>query len=127
MSLQKLQKAFDGKLIGSKRMQKYVCETLLLMPQEIQDYICQKCWFVSSYEDAWAFAFAGNDLKNQYLIFISDDLLHQAASQIRYTIAHEIGHVILKHRNSVFTWQTKTEINKQEREADKFAKQYLKV
>jgi Zn-dependent peptidase ImmA (M78 family) len=41
-----------------------------------------------------------------------------------YSIAHEIGHVILKHRNSTLVKQTKREIKKQEREADKFAKQF---
>ncbi len=46
--------------------------------------------------------------------------------QIRYTIAHEIGHVLLGHRNSIIEKQSKAEISNQEREADEFARKYIK-
>jgi len=117
--------SFDGKLVGNKTMKINVCQTLAKMPDEIIDYVTQNCWFFASMEEAWAFTFAGNDLKNQHLIFLSDELLFQEKQQITYTIAHEIGHVILKHRNSVLEKQTKNEIKKQEKEADEFAKQYI--
>jgi len=45
--------------------------------------------------------------------------------QIKYSIAHEIGHVVLNHRNSVLIAQTKAEIKKQEKEADEFARKYI--
>lgn len=80
---------------------------------------------MSSMDDAFAYTFIGNDLKDQYLIFLGDDLLSQHAGQIRYSIAHEIGHVILGHENSVMRRQTKGEIAKQEKEADEFAKRYV--
>lgn len=80
---------------------------------------------MSTMEEAWAFTFTGNDLKDQHLIFLSDELLHQHAGQIRYSIAHEIGHVILNHRNPVLEQQTKQETRKQEKEADLFAKQFI--
>ena len=80
---------------------------------------------MSSMDDAYAFTFTGNDLKNQHLIFLSDDLLYQNISQIHYTIAHEIGHVILGHRNSTLSNQSKKEIKMQEKEADDFAKKYI--
>jgi len=118
-------KAFKGKLVGTKRMQKYVCEVVALMPKNVISYITETCWFLGSMDDAWAFTFTGNDIRNQHLIFLSDELLAQHASQIRYTIAHEIGHVMLKHRNSVFVKQPQGEIKKQEKEADKFAKMYI--
>jgi Zn-dependent protease with chaperone function len=117
--------AFSGKLVGNKRMKIYVCLTLSLMPDRIITYITSHCWFFASMEDAYGFTFNGNDLKNQHLIFLSDDLLFQQDKQIQYTIAHEIGHVILLHRNSVLEKQTKEEIKKQEKEADEFAKKYL--
>lgn len=117
--------AFDGKLVGNAHMKKYVCETLLRMPNEVIGLVTRECWFMASMEDAWAFTFSGNELKNQHLIFLSDDLLSQDESQIHYTIAHEIGHVVLGHRNSVLIQQTKEEIQKQEKEADVFAKQYI--
>lgn len=117
--------AFNGKLVGNKEMKISVCETLFKMPDEIIDYITKNCWFFASMEDAWAFTFTGNDLKNRHLIFLSDELLFQENQLIQYTIAHEIGHVILGHRNSVLEKQTKKEIRKQELEADKFAKKYL--
>lgn len=49
----------------------------------------------------------------------------QDKEQIQYTIAHEIGHVILKHKNSIGRMQTQSEIKIQEREADEFAREYL--
>ncbi len=117
--------SFKGKLVGNLQMKISVCDTLSLMPADIINYITSNCWFFASMEDAWAFTFSGNDLKNQHLIFLSDDLLFQDDEQIRYTIAHEIGHVILRHRNSVLEKQTKEEIKNQEYEADSFAKNYL--
>lgn len=116
---------FDGKLVGTPFMKVQVYETLSKMPSDIIDYVTQKCWFISSLQDAWAFAFTGNDLKDQHLIFLSDALLNQDISQIQFTIAHEIGHVILKHRNSVKLTQTQTEIKHQELEADEFAMKYI--
>lgn len=71
-------------------------------------------------DDAWAYTFTGNDLKNQHLIFLSDDLLRETPEQIMHSIAHEIGHVVLKHRNSTTTSQSKQEIKKQEKEAEAF-------
>ena len=115
---------FNGKLVGTKMMQKWVCETLSKMPDEIINFVTKTCWFFGSMEDAWAFTFTGNDLKNNHLIFLSDDLLNQHPRQIMYSIAHEIGHVMLKHRNSTLVKQTKEEIKQQENEADAFAKQF---
>jgi len=115
---------FEGKLIGSRFMKEYVCRVLSYMPPKIIDFVTRKCWFMASMDDAFAFTFTGNDLKDQHLIFLSDDLFRQDAEQISHTIAHEIGHVILGHRNSTITKQTKGEIHKQEKEADEFAKKY---
>lgn len=106
-------------------MRKVVCGTLLVFPSEIIEYVCKKVWFLSSAEDAWAYTFRGDDLKDKHLIFISDELLHQNLENIRYTIAHEIGHVILGHKNSIHYQQTQSEIKHQELEADQFAKKYL--
>ncbi|OGH44529.1 MAG: hypothetical protein A3I49_01455 [Candidatus Levybacteria bacterium RIFCSPLOWO2_02_FULL_37_11] len=116
------QSLFSGKLVGNRRMKKHVLEVLSQMDEKVISFITKKCWFFASMEDAWAFTFTGNDLKNQHLIFLSDELLEESPEQIRYTIAHEIGHVVLGHRNSVLEMQTKKEIKKQEMEADKFAR-----
>jgi len=118
--------AFGGRLVGSFQMKVDVCETLATMPDEIINFIIENCWFIGSMEDAWAFTFTGNDLKNKHLIFLSDELLTQHEGQIHYSIAHEIGHVILNHRNSILVKQSKEEIRKQEKEADAFAKKYRK-
>jgi len=116
---------FGNKLVGTKPMKDYVCETLSAMPFEAIDYVTANCWFLASMEDAFAFTFTGNDLANKHLIFLSDELLSQSKDQIRYTVAHEIGHVMLGHRNSVFVEQNKREIMNQEREADSFARKYI--
>ena len=117
-------KAFNGKLVGTKKMKIYVCEVLSKMPKPVISYVTRNCWFMSSMDDAWAFTFTGNDLRDQHLIFLSDELLHQHKKQVYYSIAHEIGHVVLGHRNSVFEKQSKIEIRRQEKEVDKFAKEH---
>ena len=119
--------AFEGKLVGGKIMKKAVIEVVSLMPEEIVNYVTSNCWFVSSFPDAYAFTFTGNDLKDQHLIFLTDELFFQNLKAIHYTIVHEIGHVILGHRNSVTVVQTKDEIRKQEKVADKFARKYTSV
>ncbi len=118
---------FHGKLVGKKKMQYHVLEVLSQMPDNIVGKITRTTWFFASMEDAWAFTFTGNDLKDHHLIFLSDELLDQDTNQIHYTIAHEIGHIILGHKNSVFAKQSKAEIQKQEKEADNFARRYLNL
>jgi hypothetical protein len=111
--------------MGKLRMKKMVCETLLNLPSDIIKYVTGNIWFISSLEDAWAFTFKGSDIKDQYLVILSDELFEQDKKQIRYTILHEIGHAILGHKNSMGRVQRKLEIKQQEAEADQFAKKYL--
>ncbi len=125
-SLRKIYRAFGGKLHGSRKMKAYVCRTLSKFPDAVIDHITSDCWFLGSTPDAWAFTFSGDDLAGKHLIILSDDLLHQTEEQIEYSIAHEIGHVILGHRNAIMAPQTDGEVEKQEREADKFALQYIR-
>jgi len=116
---------FEGKLVGTPLLKSSVCQTLIKMPDEIINLVTSACWFLGSIKDAWGYTFTGNDLrKDQHLIFLSDSLLSQDTEQIMFSIAHEIGHVILKHRNSTFVKQTKKEIRLQETQADNFAKQF---
>ena len=119
--------SFGHKLIGNSHMKKMVLTTLSFFPKDIVNFVTKNCWFVSSFEDGWAFTLRGDDLKRtEYLIFLSDELLSQNSDQIIWTIAHEIGHVILGHRNSIGLPQAKSEVKKQEHEADDFARKYLK-
>lgn len=117
--------AFSGKLVGNKFMKQMVCTTLAKFPDEIIKEVTTTCWFMSSMDDAYGFTFTGNDLANQHLIFLSDDLFGQTEAQIEHTIAHEIGHVVLGHKNSTITKQSKEEVARQERDADEFVKKYL--
>jgi hypothetical protein len=123
--LRHIYSAFGGKLVGNDYMKKKVCEVLYQMSPEVIDYITKNCWFMASFDDAYAFTFTGNDLKDQHLIFLSDELLSQENSQIYYTIGHEIGHVMLGHRNSVVVKQTRKEITLQEKEADDFVRRFF--
>lgn len=122
--LKQIYNAFEGKLVGNKKMKHHVCEVLSYMPPEVVDFVTKNCWFMASMEDAWAFTFTGNDLREQHLIFLSDELLQEDSSQIHHTIAHEIGHVILGHRNSILDKQSNEEIKKQEKEADVYAERF---
>lgn len=124
-TLDKVRKTLGGKLIGNLQMRKYVCKTILLLPTTTIEYVCRKVWFVSSPEDAWAITFKGSEITDRHLVFLSHELFEQPDSQITYTILHEIGHVVLNHRNSIGIEQTQSEIKHQEDEADRFANKYL--
>lgn len=123
--VQKVSKALGGKLIGNPAVKTLVCETILLLPPDLIEYITMQVWFMSSGDEAWGYTFRGSDLKDRHLIFLSDELFQEDKSQIQYTILHEIGHVLLDHENSIGRKQTQSEIKKQEIEADQFANQYL--
>ncbi len=125
--LLKIYRAFGGKLVGSSRMKHFVCQAVAQLPPRVSRYITRNCWFMGSLEDAWAFTFVGNDLADQHLIFVSDELLRQSPEQIEFTLVHEIGHVILGHRNSIQVNQSRAEIGRQEREADVFARRYVEI
>lgn len=123
----KIRKAFGGKLIGSPYMMQIICQTVLLLPPQIIEQVTSKVWIISSPDDAWALTFKGSELQDRHLIFVSDELLRQDEVQIKYTVLHEIGHVVLNHKNSIGHTQTESEIKHQESEADEFAKKYLKT
>ena len=121
----KVRRALGGKLVGNLSMREIVCRTILLLPSENIAFVCVNVWFMSSPEDAWAFTFRGSDLQDRSLIFLSDELLGQDEDQVQYTVLHELGHVLLNHRNSIGYQQTQSEIKQQEREADEFASKVL--
>lgn len=120
-----IRKAFGGKLMGNLIMREWVCKTVVLLPDEMIDYVTKNIWFISSPDDAWAFTFRGADIKDKHLIVLSDGLFQQEDEDISYTIVHEIGHAILNHKNSMGRMQTESEIKAQEIEADQFARKHL--
>jgi Zn-dependent protease with chaperone function len=125
-TIETVRKALGGKLIGRLYMREMVCKAILLLPDEMIVHVTKHVWFISSQDDAWAFTFRGSDVHGAHLIFLSDELLSAEEEQIIYTILHEIGHVVLEHRNSLGGYiQTESEIKQQEREADRFAKKYF--
>ena len=123
-----IKKRFGEKLIGSKRLQQLVCETLHIFPQEVINYVTKNVWFVTSFDDSWGFVLKIDELKSKgkFVIFLGDELWKQDEYARRYEIAHEIGHVILKHRNAITAPQSKAEVDRQEKEAHQFALKYLK-
>ena len=108
--IKKIRNACGGKLLGNIYMKTMVCEAILLLSSEIIEYVTSNVWFFSTSDDAWAYTFDGNDARDKHFIFLSDELLAEDKSQIKYTILHEIGHVILKHKNSIGRRQTQSEI-----------------
>jgi hypothetical protein len=125
MNILAIRKAFGGRLIGKPFMEEVVCEAVLRLPPDFRKQITSKVWIISSPEDAWALTFRGEELRDRHLIFLSDELFRESKEQITYTVLHEIGHVVLNHRNSIGYEQTESEIRQQEQQADAFAKQYL--
>jgi len=124
MQINQIRLAFKRKLIGNKKMTNYVLKVLSVMPKNIIEFVTENVWFVTSFEDAWAFTFTGNDFENRHVVFLSDDLFKQNKDQIYWTITHEIGHVVLGHKNRFLEKFGEEKVRKQEDEADKFARQY---
>src|SRR6185295_15759036 len=108
-----IEERFGKKLVGKWLMKKSVLDSLQKLPYDIVDYVTENVWFVSSFDDAWGFVLTGEELQGKQLIFLSDELFSEPKEQILYTIIHEIGHVILKHRNAILKAQTKAEVEKQ--------------
>ncbi len=126
MTASQIEKLFGHRLIGSRFMKRMVSRALLFLPEGIIKSITKSTWFIASFPDGWAFTLRGDELgPGEHLVFLADELLDQGEDQIIRSIMHEIGHVVLEHRNSIGQIQTKAEIRKQEREADEFAKTYI--
>jgi hypothetical protein len=112
------------KITGGKRAHYLVTQAVGLLPTDVLPKI-GRIRFISSFDNAWGYVLTSEDLRAEYLIVLSDDLFDQSQSQIIYTILHEIGHVVLGHKNSFGRRQTKGEIQKQELVADAFAMKYI--
>jgi len=125
MTTDEIRTAFKGKLVGNIDMKKYVTLVLSKMPENIISFVTENVWFVTSFDDAWAFTFTGNDFLNKHVVFLSDDLFQQDFAQISWTIAHEIGHVVLGHKNRFSEKFSKERVTMQEEEADAFAEKYF--
>lgn len=125
MTPQRIYHLLGGQLIGKPRAKTLIVETLAVLPMEMLQDLLPKLWIISTPQDVWAMTFKGVDHKKDHLIFLSDELFEQGEERIKYTILHEIGHVLLGYENSINRTQTQSEIQKQERQADQFAKKYL--
>ena len=125
MTSQQIYREFGGKLVGTRNLKEYVCRTLAKFPPDIVHHITSTCWFLGSPEDAWAYAFRGDEIAAAHLVILSDSLWDQPEEDIIYTIAHEIGHVVLGHKNAILEPQSKAQIARQEREARAFALKYI--
>ena len=120
-----IEKAFGHKLIGTRFLKKMVTKSVLLLPDELINFVTKYLWFVGSFTNGYAFTLKEEELqKGEFLIFLSDELFEEEPSQIHFTILHEIGHAVLGHRNSIGDVQPKSEIRLQERQADEFARKY---
>ena len=119
-------RTFGGRLVGNTNTKNLVAAAVQKLPEDQAQYISHHVWILSSHPDSWAYAFHGDDLKNQHLIFLSDDLLTQSDRQITFTLLHEFGHILLGHKNSIDSKQSHHTISKQEQEADHFAIKILK-
>lgn len=122
---EEIRKRLGGRLVGKEIMKRATVAAIQRLPDQIIKKVTETVWFVSSFDDAWGFVLTGEELRGKHLVFLSDELFKEGEKQIVYTIIHEIGHVILKHRNGILKPQSRAETEKQEMEADKFAKEYI--
>jgi hypothetical protein len=116
---------FGTKIIGPGKMQNLICKVVCRLPQKTADFVTRNVWFVNSFPDTWGFVLRGDELDGKFLVFLSNELFRQPRKIQEYEVFHEIGHVVLNHRNSITVPQSKEKIARQEREADTFARRYL--
>lgn len=124
-SRDEIRQKLGQRLVGKTLTKARIIEAIQKLPDDFVKRIVKDVWFITSFDDAWGFVLKGDELKGKSLIFLSDELFEEPNPQIEYTILHEIGHVILNHRNGILEPQTESETEKQELEADKFAKEHL--
>lgn len=120
-----IKESLGVRLVGKSKAKHFIVEAIQKLPQNLLDKILNEVWFISSFDDAWGFVLKGEELKGKSLVFLSDELFEEPKDQIEYTILHEIGHVVLNHRNGILEAQSQKETERQEKEADQFAKEYL--
>lgn len=101
----------------------YVCETLCYFTPEETEKIQDNITFLAPHAGAWAYT-SNKKMLKENLIVLNPLLLKKKPKQIMFTIAHEIGHVFLKHKGGL-EGITNEEWKKQEKEADSFAKKHL--
>lgn len=111
----------------SDEIRKVLVKTFTKMPKEIVDWACQKLIFVSSCEDHYAFALLKDTSWGSCkgFVFISDYLLDLAEEEQTLAVAHEIAHMKLRHKSSVFNNLTRVETEKQEEKANDLARKWL--
>ena len=124
-NLQEISRKFGNKIIGKQAIKKLVCDVVSLLSAKQIDFVTSTAWFVNSFPDAWGFVFRGDELKGKFIVFLSDELFRQPKADQVYEVAHELAHILLNHRNSIGTKQSKTEIADQEKEADRFARNLI--
>ena len=124
-NLQEVGRKFGNKIIGKRAVKKLVCSVVSLLNAKQVDFVTSTVWFVNSFPDAWGFVFRGDELKGKFIVFLSDELFRQPKVDQVYEVAHELAHILLSHRNSIGTKQSKTEIADQEKEADRFARNLI--
>ncbi len=125
MTIPQIKKSFGGKIVADDFAKNMIAQAIAKLPLDKIGYLTSNVWFFCSLPNTWAYAFHGNDLKDKHLIFLSNGLFNEPQNQIQYTILHEIGHILLNHKNSIGFKQTKKEIAIQEQQADQFAYKYL--
>ena len=127
MKASDIKKALGHKLLGNGYLKSMVIRALQKLPSGVLENVCIHCWFVGSFDGGWAFTLRADELKKgECLIFLGDELMDEDEDQIIWTIIHEIGHVILGHRNSIGEVQAKSETREQEKEANLFALRLLR-
>jgi hypothetical protein len=95
-------------------------EALSKLPRGIVDWANLNLLFFSSGSDSLAFCLQLKHWKHkQGFIFLSEDLFSESEPEQAFIIAHEIAHVKLKHPPEYG--------QESEEQADKLAKQWLKV
>src|SRR3989338_11181625 len=124
-NLVKILKDFNTRLVGDEETKKIICETLLVFPKEVIDFVVKNVWFVSAFDDAWSFTLDSEELCGRTIVFLSDDLLRHSKERVTYSVAHEIAHIMLGHKNPYNAKLPQTTEKKFETGADEFAKYYL--
>lgn len=119
MELEEIHYGFGGWLDLATGFESVICKTLQKFSDKQIEYVQKNVWFITSTIHEWAFTVHKKHIP-KYLIFLSSDLKSETKEIQMFSIAHEIAHVLLKHKSPILDTLTEEETKKQEEDADNF-------
>lgn len=126
MTIEEVDYMFGGINHLSKEFRMILARAVSKIPQETSEWAAENLLFVSSTWTDYAFSLMKKDWAHKSgFVFLCENLKEEEKDTQLFSIAHEIAHHKLKHKNPIFGRLTIEETRNQEREANKMAEKWI--